>query len=156
MRVTEKELQTHINLKHIVAFDTLEELKTYVGSKRVILNKIGLIEKIRNGKKKVRMILDTKQSDVKQITGKAQRVTLPRLFDAILQLLALMSLFAGDVGAFVLDFTNAFWQVPINREEQRFFCATALFTTGRGKRKKGYSNQKKQKVRKYIAWKRAA
>ena len=155
--VTETELQSHIDLQHIIAFDTYEELTEYVGGGKVILNKIGLIERVRNGKKKVRMILDTKQSDVKQITGKAQRVTLPRLFDAILHMLSLMSLFAGDVGAFVLDFTNAFWQVPINRQEQRFFCATALFTRGRGKKRfaRGRGNRT-QKIRKYLAWKRAA
>ena len=42
-----------------------------------ILNKLGLIEKVRNGIMKARMILDTKQSGVKTITGQAQRVTLP-------------------------------------------------------------------------------
>ena len=155
---TETELQSHIDMQHIIAFDTCEELTEYVGGGKVILNKIGLIEKVRNGKKKVRMILDTKQSDVKRITGKAQRVTLPRLFDAVLHMLSLMSLFAGDVGAFVLDFTNAFWQVPINRREQRFFCATALFTKRRGKKKfaRGRGDKEKQKTRKYMAWKRAA
>lgn len=95
---TEAELRSHISNKHIVSFGTYNELTEYVGGGKVILNKIGLIEKIRNGKKKVRMILDTKASDVKRITGKAQRVMLPRLYDAILHLLYLMALLAGDVG----------------------------------------------------------
>ena len=30
-----------------------------------------------------------------------------------------------SVEAFVLDFTDAFWQVPVRPEEQRFYCATA-------------------------------
>ena len=38
------------------------------------------------------MILDTKQSGVKTITGQLQRVILPRLFDAILQLLYVLCL----------------------------------------------------------------
>ena len=126
---------------HLIAFDTHEELSQYVGGEP-ILSKIGLIEKVRNGKKKVRMILGTKQSKVKLITGKAQRVTLPRLFDAVLHLLFLMSLTFGtdappdEVGAFVLDFSDAFWQVPVNVGEQRFFCATALFTIDHGKKKR--------------------
>ena len=156
---TEAELLSHISKEHIVSFGTYKELTEYVGGGKVILNKIGLIEKTRNGKKKVRMILDTKASDVKRITGKAQRVMLPRLYDAILHLLYLMALLAGDVGAFVLDFKDAFWQVPISLKEQRFFCATALFKPARSRKRKftrGHRNLKSGvRLRKYLAWKRA-
>ena len=95
---------------------------------------------------KVRTIVDTKESGVKWITAKTQRVILPRLFDAVLTLLMLLAIntdagcTAATVGAFVLDFSEAFWQIPICREEQRFFCATA---TVKGRRK-------------YVAFKRAA
>ena len=58
------------------------------------------------------------------------------------------------LGAFVLDFSDAFWQIPIKREEQKFFCATALSTKDRGKKWK--RNQKKQRIRKFIAFQRAA
>ena len=34
--------------------------------------------------------------------------------------------------AFVLDYTQAFWQMPIRPEERRYFCATAIL---RGRRR---------------------
>ena len=82
------------------------------------------------------MILDTKESGVKLVTSQTQRVILPRLFDAILQLLFLMTCMtygmAEGLAAFVLDFSDAFWQIPILQEEQKFFCASGLIG---GKRK---------------------
>jgi hypothetical protein len=70
---------------------------------------------------------------------------MPRLFDAVLRLLALMALYypSGTVPAvesFVLDFTDAFWQIPLLPAEYRFYCAMAQL--------KG--------VRHYIAFLRAA
>ena len=110
--ITDAELTSHLEKGHIMAFDTYAELCEFVDSPNPIMNKLGLIVKTRNGITKARMILDTKQSGVKRITSQAQRVTLPRLFDAILQLLFLQSVVAaGDstsVSAFVLDFSDAF------------------------------------------------
>ena len=71
------------------------------------------------------MILDTKQSGIKTCSAKYQRVILPRLLDTIMMALQLYA--ACDrkqsVEFFVLDFTEAFWQVPLNPEERRFFAA---------------------------------
>ena len=137
--ITDKELTTHLGKGHIAAFETKAELAEYVGGPPPILNKLGLIIKIRNGIKKARMILDTKASGVKAITTQAQRINLPRLFDAILQILVLLTFAAAstisgiDVESFVLDFSDAYYQVPIHRSEQRYFCAT-----GRIRRQKRY------------------
>ena len=125
--ITETELQGHLDKQHLAAFGSPEELEDFVGGKP-ILNKLGLITKVRNGIKKSRMILDTKQSWVKHATWKTQRVILPRLFDAVLRLLALMALGFDDgsvphVESFVLDFTDAFWQIPVKSAERRFYCA---------------------------------
>ena len=109
-----------------MAFDTYNELCKFVGSTRPILNKHGLIVKTKSGITKARMILDTKQSGVKLITSQGQRVTLPRLFDAIVQLLILQAATTHEmesVTAFVLDFSDAFWQIPICPSEQWFFCS---------------------------------
>ena len=89
--VTETELQGHLDKGHLAAFSSVDGLREFVGGEP-ILNKLGLITKIRNGIKKSRMILDTKESWVKHATWKSQRVILPRLFDAVLRLLALMAL----------------------------------------------------------------
>ena len=79
------------------------------------------------------MILDTKESGVKTVTSQGQRITLPRMFDAIIPILFLLSCLAAAAGAvvdfmemvecFVLDFSDAFWQIPIHPDEQKFFCA---------------------------------
>ena len=79
---TETELQGHLDKRHLAALGTHEELSKLVGGEPV-LSKIGLIVKTRNNVTKARMILDTKQSVVKHVTAKTQRVILPRLFDAI-------------------------------------------------------------------------
>ena len=60
---------------------------------------------------------------------------MPRLFDAILRLLYLMAAVTTSdvaVNAFVLDFPDAYWQLPLRDDEQNNFCATAKI---RGKRK---------------------
>ena len=71
---------------HMKNFDSYDDLAAYCEGKP-ILNKIGLVIKTRNGIIKASMILDAKQSGAKLIIAKAQRATLPRMFDAILQVL---------------------------------------------------------------------
>ena len=61
-----------------------------------ILSKMGLITKIRNGVTKHHFILDTKESWVKWITSKTQRVILPRISDAGLRMLFLLSLICAN------------------------------------------------------------
>ena len=84
--------------------------------------------KTRNGITKARTILDTKQSGVKRMTAETEWVTVPPLFDAILRLLFLISAVCtpeASVNAFVLDFSDAYWQIPLRDDERKFFCATA-------------------------------
>ena len=69
------------------------------------------------------MILDTKQSDVKHASAKGQRVILPRLMDSIWRILEMLASGLADGEAldlFVLDFQEAFWQVPLSPAERRF------------------------------------
>jgi len=141
---TEKELQLHVDAKHLAEFDTYDELSQFVNATEAepaVLNKIGLVIKVKhdaagNPVEKARMILDTKESGVGALSGKHQRVMLPRLLDAVLRLLYLMSIAVLDpskfITTFVLDYTQAFWQIPIAPEERKFFCATAKL---RGKRR---------------------
>ena len=106
-----------------MAFNTFEQLTGFVEGKPAhtpILNKIGLLVKTRNGITKARTVLDTKQSGVKKMTAKSESVTLPRLFDAILRLLFQMATGVAPevaVNAFVLDFSDAYWQIPIRDDE---------------------------------------
>ena len=126
--VTEKELKAHLALGHLAASDTYDELKAYVGG-CLFLSKLGLIIKARNGVEKARMILDAKESGIKHVTAKSQRVILPPLFDAVLRMLKMKALAetqGKDVSQFVLDYSDAFWQIPICPDELQFFCATAI------------------------------
>ena len=119
----EREIKAHLQKGHLKSFSSLDELRSFLGEEP-ILNKIGLIVKSKNGKTKTRMILDTKVSNLKACSRKAQRVLLPRLLDAIVQGLENYSKCEQDESLdwFVLDFSEAFWQVPLEPSERRFFC----------------------------------
>ena len=86
---TEGGMRNHMDKHHVAAFDTIGELREYVGGEP-ILSKLGIIEKVRNGVTSARTILDTKESGVKYTTAKTQHAILPRLFDAVLSMLLLL------------------------------------------------------------------
>lgn len=119
-----EDVQKHIAKGHLKSFDSLDDLRVFLGGADPILNKIGIISKERAGVVKKRMILDTKVSGLKSRSAKHQRVLLPRLMDAIMQGLSLQSKCNEDQDMewFVLDFVEAFWQVPLAPAERRFFC----------------------------------
>ena len=61
------------------------------------------------------------------MTAKSERVTLPRLFDAILRIFLLMATVTTPdvaVDTVVLDFSDAYWQIPL-RDDERTFCCTS-------------------------------
>ena len=97
------------------------------------MSKIGLIIKERNGGARKRMILDTKRSGLKHCSAKHQRVLLPRLLDAITLGLNLMATCGkGESMEWrVLDFSDAFWQVPLHPSGRRFFCAKSTYRVER-------------------------
>ena len=132
--ITEQKMQAHLGKNHLEAFDAYEQITHFVVGK-LVLSEIGLIAKTRNGITKARAILDTKESGVKGITAKTQRVIFARPLDAVLRMLFLLALATSatvSVSSFVLDFKYAFWQMLIRKEERRFFCATAII---KGRRK---------------------
>ena len=90
--VATDEIELRLLQGHLKAFNTALELEQFVGATAelpAILSKIGIITKMRAGKTKHRMILDTKAALIKYVSRKGQRVILPRLLDAILQALRL-------------------------------------------------------------------
>ena len=74
------------------------------------------------------MRLDTKASGLKHASHKSQRVFLPRLFDVVLQTLQLMGRCHEQEALewFVLDFSKAFWQIPLHASEQKYFVARLM------------------------------
>lgn len=105
----------HLKAGHLRAFDSVDQLTSFLDDALPVLSKIGIITKERLGKVKKRIILDTKASFIKQCSAKHQRVLLPRILDAVLQAIRRYSTCTDQQSMewFVLDFTEAFWQIPL-------------------------------------------
>ena len=120
-----EEIAKHLKAGHLKAYDSVAELAAALGEDP-ILSKIEVITRTRAGRTKKRVILDTRESLLRWASAKGQRVLLPRLLDAIMCILELLASPCADedfaVSAFVLDFAEAFWQVPLHPRERRFFC----------------------------------
>ena len=119
----EEEISKHLQAGHLRAYNSVRELADALGEDPV-LSKIGVISRTRAGKIKKRVILDTWESFLRWASEKGQRVLLPRLLDAIMQILELLAVpdSSEDFGisASVLDFAEAFWQVPLHPSERNF------------------------------------
>ena len=100
-----------------------------------MLSNIGIVTKMRAGKVKNRMILDTKVAFIKYVSRKGQRVILPRLLDAILQALCLMGDCKTGEGVewLVLDFTDAFWQIRVHPDKGKSSVAASNTRANRSK-----------------------
>ena len=78
--------------------------------------------KMRAGKVKKRLILDTKTSGVSTSASKMERVILPKLLDVVFDCLHLLAA-GGDLEYLVLDFANAFWHLPLAVSERKWFVS---------------------------------
>jgi len=89
------------------------------------LSRFGVVTKVRQGKTKHRVILDVKQSRVKECTAKVHRVPLPRITDVVFDILNMLAELpldeAEDLELLVLDFVDAFWNIPLAPAERKFF-----------------------------------
>ena len=110
-------------------FDTLEELRAYVKGDPVF-SRLGVIKKMRNGKWKSRLVVDSKQSEVSGATRKFERTLLPRGLDVTHDTLDLMASTKYNIGPgaddaaveyLIADFKDAFFIMPNHPEERRFF-----------------------------------
>ena len=96
--------------KYVKDFASLKEAVDYLGSD-IVLSEIGVIRKLRNGKWKIRMVVDSKRSGVSRATRKFERTLLPRALDVVTDALALLKdLGDGEELEFlVADFRDAFF-----------------------------------------------
>ena len=106
----------------LLELDSWDEVVQYLGSEP-ILSRFGVLKRWKGGRLKKRVVLDVKESRVTCITRRTHRVVLPRISDAIADALEMMShLEPGqEVEWLVLDFVDAFWNVPLRHSERRFF-----------------------------------
>ena len=110
-------------------FDTLEEATKYVKGEP-ILSRLGVIKKMRNGKWKNRLVVDSKRSEVSGATRKFERTMLPRGLDVCHDTLDLMASSKHVIGPgekeaaveyLIADFKDAFFILPNHPEERRYF-----------------------------------
>lgn len=108
------------------SFENLETLRAYVQGEPVI-SRFAVISRARNGKTKRRLILDLKQSRVTACTRKTHRVVLPRVTDTVQDMLEhLADLQPGETTEwFILDFVEAFWNIPLHPTERKRFVGKA-------------------------------
>ena len=123
-------IQGYIDKGFIDSFDTLDACQAALGGKERILSKLGCVTKTKINADGVavtkhRIILDAKQSKVTQATDRKYRSELPRVMDAVNDILSLMaSLRPGEeIVQVVADIVDAFWLIPLHPLERRFFCA---------------------------------
>ena len=110
-------------------FSTLEEVKEYVKGEPV-LSRLGVIKKMKNGKWKNRLVVDSKRSEVSGATRKFERTMLPRGLDVCHDTLDLMASSKHIIGSregeaavefLIADFKDAFFILPNHPEERRYF-----------------------------------
>ena len=122
-------VQGYIDKGYLQVFETLDECIAALGGKPV-LSRLGCITTTKFSPEgleviKHRIILDAKQSSVTAATSRRYRSVLPRLTDAVNDVLAMLSskLDGEFVEQLVADVTDAFWLIPLSPEERRFFVA---------------------------------
>ena len=109
---------------------TWEEATSYLGGTPPVLSKLGLIIKERAGKRKVRLVIDSKQSQVSKASRKFQRMELPKIIHAVWDMLELCQLEhsnpSHELEHMVADFKDTFFLLPNCRAERQFFAVKFL------------------------------
>ena len=127
------EILSHLAAGHLRSYGSIEELANALGEDP-ILSKIRIITRTRAGRTKKRVILDTRESLLRWASEKGQRILLPRLLDAVMQILEHIAPPSSDeyfgISEFVLDFAEAFWQVPLHPSERKLFLREADYRWG--------------------------
>ncbi|CAK0821560.1 unnamed protein product, partial [Prorocentrum cordatum] len=123
-----EEVKEFVSKGYLHECDTLQQLREYLGAEPVI-SRFAVRVRERHGKIKRRLILDLRQSGVTSCTRQTHRVPLPRGSDAVRDVLTHMA--AGmaqdgraggeDIEFSILDFVDAFWNIPLLFEERRHF-----------------------------------
>ena len=101
-------------------FASLEECVQFLDGEQPCVSKFGEVVRIRDGETKTRLILDSKESGVTSCARKNQRIVLPTVNDLVFDVLDIMAKH-HEVEGFVMDIKDAFWALPLARQERRFF-----------------------------------
>ena len=111
-------------------FSTLDECVRHLNGKQPVLSRLGCIVKDKVNDQgivttKTRIILDAKQSSITAATQRTYKSELPRVSDAVHDLLDLMARLrpGEEIRQMVADVVDAFWLIPLHPNERRFFAA---------------------------------
>ncbi len=117
-----EQMQGYADSGFVKVFRDLRSCSEYLGGKPV-LSRLGCVVKERFGKIKKRVIVDSKQSGVSRTASLGFRSVLPRVLDLVFDTLELMSdlSITENIEYFVLDFVDAFWQLPLAHAERKYF-----------------------------------
>lgn len=118
------ELQRELHAGYVTAHHDRGVLESRHGP--LELSRVGVLVKVKNNKKKVRLIHDLSRSGINQKVRLPERVVLPRLRDIIEFAGALLAqrTSAASVRCLVLDFKDAFKQLSVAPDEQRFLSGS--------------------------------
>lgn len=118
-------LQDLVDKEYVIKFPSIEEAETYLGSKAIV-SKLALITTEKEGIVKHRLILDCRVSGSNDHTRKSERILLPRAWHVIKDALQLAAMKKDEeeITFAVCDFTDAFYMIPLHRDEQRYFVAS--------------------------------
>ena len=135
--VAEEELTRDLEKGYLRWSPDIGALRAAVGD--LVLSKMAALVRVRNGRRKVRIIHDLRRSQVNALATVPERVVLPRLLDAVNSMLAAARespgrprATQGGVEVAVVDFRDAFKQLGMDVEEQRYLAGTATLRGQKG------------------------
>ena len=121
------EMQRLLEAGFVKQFQAYEDVVKHLGAEAV-LSRIGVIERIRNGMVRHRIVIDSKRSSVSSATRRLERTLLPRVLDVVYDALDVLAAHrAANPGVpaelefLIADFKDAFFIIP-NAPSERRFC----------------------------------
>ena len=122
-----EEVKRMHDANYVKQFAAYEDVVRYLGAEPV-LSRIGVIERIRAGIVKHRIVINSKRSKVSAATRRFERTMLPRVLDVVYDALDLLATHRAEhpnvqaeIEFLIADFKDAFFIVPNSPSERRYF-----------------------------------
>ena len=121
-----KEIEKFAEAGWLKEYPDIQAVERELG-KPATVSPFHVVVKTKEGRTKRRLILDLKRSGISARTAHTHRVVLPRISDLVRDILLLLADATAEeeVEIFVLDFKDAFWNVPLHPRERRHFVGAA-------------------------------
>ena len=120
---------------YVTKYDSLADAIRGCQGKDIVLSKIALITSTtKQGTLKHRLILDCRVSGSNSATRKWERILLPKVSDVLADAMLLKALHENSdntITFYVCDFSDAFFAVPLNPAERRYFAEGKVYVWNR-------------------------